>query len=705
MLQSTLVLILVIILQSAQSYLLGVGRADVTGPSADVPFMGYAKMEQKGAGIHLRLFSRAFIIDDGEKRIVFVSVDAGMIGNNIRHEVLDLLHSKYNLSQVYTQDNVLLSGTHTHSAPGGFLMDFMFDLNSLGFVPDTFNAMVRGITLSILRAHDNLQEGRLFVSKGELLNANINRSPTAYLQNPEEERMRYEHDTDKSMVQLQFISSSNKPLGVINWFAVHPTSMNNTNHLVSSDNVGYAAILLEQKINPDSLIGKGKFVAAFASSNLGDVSPNIKGAKCVKTGTECHEVTSSCHVAGDVCIASGPGVDMFDSTRIIAERMYTKALELFDSRQEEVVGQIDYVHRYIRPFDETAEYRNTSTGETKQVKGCVPALGHSFAAGTTDGPGAFDFKQGTTNPMNPLWNLVTNLLATPSPDQVACHKPKPILLDTGEMNVPYQWSPRTVSTQLFRLGHLALVGVPGELTTMAGRRLRRALQDEMGLLVESDVIIAGLANTYADYVTTPEEYQVQRYEGASTIYGPHTLTIYISQFVKMAQHLAGSRSLPAVSVVPENIKDQVISFLPEPLFDKAPSGKQFGQCIQQPPTRVNVNEDVRVKFISGHPRNNLLTEKSYLTIERLTESEGGNSTWRVVATDANWDTKFLWRRTSVLPIYSEAEVRWQTSDTYPEGTYRIRHFGVSKEWSFGGTKKIKYSGKTKTFQLTKDTKK
>lgn len=33
-------------------------------------------------------------------------------------------------------------------------------------------------------------------------------------------------------------------------------------------------------------------------------------------------------------------------------------------------------------------------------------------------------------------------------------------------------------------------------------------------------IEAGPANTYSHYVTTREEYGVQRYEGASTIYGP-----------------------------------------------------------------------------------------------------------------------------------------------------------------------------------------
>lgn len=56
--------------------------------------------------------------------------------------------------------------------------------------------------------------------------------------------------------------------------------MNNTNKFVSSDNVGYASILLEQEYNYNDLVGKGNFVGAFCSANLGDVSPNIMGPKC-----------------------------------------------------------------------------------------------------------------------------------------------------------------------------------------------------------------------------------------------------------------------------------------------------------------------------------------------------------------------------------------------------------------------------------------
>ena len=52
--------------------------------------MGYAKLSQKGKGIHLRQFARAFILDDGEERFAFISVDCAMIGNGLRREVSTL---------------------------------------------------------------------------------------------------------------------------------------------------------------------------------------------------------------------------------------------------------------------------------------------------------------------------------------------------------------------------------------------------------------------------------------------------------------------------------------------------------------------------------------------------------------------------------------------------------------------------------------
>lgn len=47
---------------------------------------------------------------------------------------------------LYSVDNVIISGTHTHSTPGGFLMDLLFDIPTFGFVNETFLAYVSGIT-------------------------------------------------------------------------------------------------------------------------------------------------------------------------------------------------------------------------------------------------------------------------------------------------------------------------------------------------------------------------------------------------------------------------------------------------------------------------------------------------------------------------------------------------------------------------------
>jgi neutral ceramidase len=70
---------------------------------------------------------------------------------------------------------------------------------------------------------------------------------------------------------------------------------------------------------------QGSFVAAFASSNLGDVSPNVRGARCQFSGRPCDAHSSTCSGQREMCIASGPGVDMFDSTRIVAKKLFGKA--------------------------------------------------------------------------------------------------------------------------------------------------------------------------------------------------------------------------------------------------------------------------------------------------------------------------------------------------------------------------------------------
>ena len=71
----------------------------------------------------------------------------------------------------------------------------------------------------------------------------------------------------------------NEIMGVINWFAVHATSMNVTNNLISGDSKGFASLSLEKMMNRGYLVGRGPFVAAFPTANHGDTSPNILGSR------------------------------------------------------------------------------------------------------------------------------------------------------------------------------------------------------------------------------------------------------------------------------------------------------------------------------------------------------------------------------------------------------------------------------------------
>lgn len=530
--------------------------------------------------------------------------------------------------------------------------------------------------------------GHIYYSQGELLNASINRSPSAYLNNSAAERAKYAYDTDKNFYQLKFTDANNKPLGVLNWFAVHATSMNHSNHLISGDNKGQASLMFESYINPDALPGRGAFVAAFASANLGDVSPNTAGPRCIDTGLPCDFATSTCGGKNELCIAFGPGKDMFESTKIIAQRQFQVALDLFNQPGEMLSGPVGFVHQHVNMSNVTVTRNDGTT-----VKTCLPAIGYGMAAGTIDGSGAFDFKQSTTTG-NTFWNLMRDFLATPTKELCECQSPKPILVATGLMNFPYAWQPTILPLQIVRIGQLVIVAVPGEFTTMAGRRMKEMVAAQFSNAGVSNVkvVLSGLSNAYSSYITTFEEYQVQRFEAAATIFGPDTLQAYLQLYQSLAQNLINNVK-PASGPDPPNLLNKQISLRPSVKFDNAPIGKSFGDVTRQPNDFYTVNDTVTATFIAGHPQNNLFQESSYLTVERLDDQTGK---WIVVAVDGSLETKFIWTRTNAALGHSEATVIWEIPATTKPGLYRITHTGAYKTL----LKKIhQYEGSTNSFKV------
>ena len=119
---------------------------------------------------------------------------------------------------------------------------------------------------------------------------------------------------------------------------------------------------------------------------------------------------------------------------------------------------------------------------------------------------------------------------------------------------------------------------------MSGRRLRDSIRktiQQVSKQSSSDtkVVIAGLANAYTGYITTFEEYAEQRYEAASTLYGPRTLMAYQLQYSYLATKLTLGEKLRDEGPHPPNLHDKQISLKTNVVMDNPPLGYKFGDCL------------------------------------------------------------------------------------------------------------------------------
>lgn len=666
----------------AGDWLIGSGKYDITGPAADAGMVGYGEVSQTTKGIHSRLWSRAFAIVDPEtgKRIVFVSADLMGITQGVKQGVINKLKSRY--GSTYSDANVMLTATHTHVGPGGFDHYVMLNMTALGYDSLNQNAIVNGIYQSIVRAVDSTASGNIYMNNGDLLSTSVNRNPIPYSQNPEAGD--YQHNTDKRMTLLKLVRDDGKEIGSINWFGVHNVSLGTDYRRISADNKGAASQMME-----DWAAGRGQtsMVAAFANSALGDSSPNVCGP------------------------SNGCGSNDEQSLLISAGKQFNKAQTLHSAASSRLSGNLDYRHKYV--FMPGYQVSDKYTGSGTQSM-CDGAVGWSMTAGASwDGPsnipGVFEgmsvdnegvdwnrnqsFFSTILNgyPMFALMNGFSNLVMFNDAVDDPCQYPKPTFVNRvtlgSELYTAY------IPFQMFRIGSLALIASAGEMTTMSSRRLR----DEVRSVLESQgvntYVIAGLANAYHGYITTPEEYNMQYYEGGHTIYGPNTLAAYKQVYNQMATAMKNGQSVSAGPTPPDLSSAQAINVIGV-VYDDKRLWESFGQVWTDAKSSYSKGNTVKVKFRSGHPRNNLKTNSSFLEVQRYV-----SGSWQTVYTDDDLNTRFVWIRDTAADCLacSFAEVQWITDSSIPSGTYRIRHKG---HWKSGWNGSINsYTGTSRSFSV------
>ncbi len=622
---------------SSAKFLVGRGISDLTGEAYGCGMLGYGKADQVTSGIHTRLRTRAFVIEDRATaaRVLLNISDLPLMFDSVHREVLRRLVETY--GDLYTASNVMLTVTHTHCGPGGYSHHRLYNMTTQGFRPKTFGAIVDGIVEAVARAHEDIAPATLTLCHGHLRDASVNRSAESFARNPPEDRAFFPDAIDPQTTLL-VIEREGTMVGAVNWFPTHGTSMTNRNTLISGDNKGYAAYHWERNVHRVDYLAEEDpgFIAAFAQTNAGDMSPNLRLAP-----------------------GKGPTDDEFENTRIIGRRQAEAAESLASAPGEEMVGGVDARCTFVDLSN--VAVRPEFTGDGRVHTTSAATGGAAALAGTDEGPGFPGFRQGANPWLDWLSRHVVYRLSADLRDSQA---PKGIVLPGGVLNRLTSFVQEVVPVQLVRIGQLYLIGIPGEVTIVAGLRMRRAVAAVVGAELRN-VLVAGYSNAYIHYVTTPEEYEAQRYEGGSTLFGRWEAPALTQVAAELATSMRDGRPVSAIAPAgPERKPRGRGRRRSSP--DRPLEGRRFGDVVGAPRSSYRPGDQVRVSFSGADPNNDLHRGSTYLQVERHVEGA-----WRRIADDGDWETKIQFSKDGQG---LRTTVTWDVPAD-ASGTYRIRYFG------------------------------
>jgi neutral ceramidase len=190
-------------------------------------------------GILDHIYVRAIVIDNGTTSAALVSVDSGMVGEQVWSTVSQRIEKELGIPA----SHLIMNPIHTHSASGGSA-DQIFD--------------------TIKQAKDKLQPARVGYGTG-VSYINVQRDIIDKKTNKWWEGANYDGPSDKTVAVVKFESLQGEPLAVYFNYACHAVVTGNTD-MVSGDWPGEAERYIEDSFDD-------KCVALFAVGAQGDQNP------------------------------------------------------------------------------------------------------------------------------------------------------------------------------------------------------------------------------------------------------------------------------------------------------------------------------------------------------------------------------------------------------------------------------------------------
>ena len=564
----------------------GVGKADVT-PQTGYYLGGWTRADRVAGGQHTRLHARALVLERDGRKVALVSLDLFMVPGGMVKHVGDALRSRG-----FSEQNILISASHTHSGPGGYanFPTLNTAAPSLQTATDPFSFfrlldpnpadrqlytfITRQITTAIRRADADLGPAAAGWGSGRIVGLTRNRSIEAHLANHGVLKERgegseaddpggYLHTIDPAVNVLRVDKLRRRrgsrrrvrvPIGAWSTFADHGTVTKSSFQFYNGDHHASAMRVFESRVRREGRTPKGQEVLnVYGNSNEGDMSAGLD-----RSGPAASDYVGRVEAGA-----------MVRAWRRAGRRLSrTPALDM----------------RWTRVCFCGQETEGGRVASASQV--------------------GIPFLTGSEEERGPLFDVTQEELeGRRAPAGTDPHGVKLSAPGVGG------GVPNAVPLLAVRVGPRLIVSLPGEGTKEVGERIRTAVGSAVAGSGIEGVVLSGLANEFVLYFTTPEEYDRQHYEGGNTQFGRHSSTLMKVELAKLAGSLARGESAPA-------------PYAFDPTNGVAPDGPPYGdgaagaRALEQPATGYRRLERATFSWQGGPLGLDRPVDRAFVVAER-----------------------------------------------------------------------------------------
>jgi neutral ceramidase len=579
----------------AGRFFAGAEIADVTPPAGASTF-GHGVDAHVAQGYWTRLHCRAFVLVNevpagtgiNTNAVAIVPCELAAMSALLQRSVA----AKLELGTAIPPQRLFISAIHTHAGPAHYFDGSFYGGIASSHVPGFDQRMVDFLATRIAQAIDTAYKRAIAARTenrpaelrwlhGQVWGLTHNRSLAAFRMNGDPRLVAAPPAVDPELdpaalaidPNLDILEIAEKPkgageplpIGWLSFFGMHPTVLPSSNRYFGSDAFGVACQLAEQELHrlalergssgPPPLVG-------LVNTNEADLAPRWS--------------------TGNV-----------EETITIGKRLADHMLRIWkedDSKAASARVKFEDSPRIAATYLEV-KLPGNSFGLDPGQKLCDHAeLGLSAIWGASDHQSMLIDARDVSAPAVDLNRLLHH----------DCQAPKREALGFLQTAMGGGGAfPSEVPLGLVQIDDTSVAFVPAEVSSTVGARIKQrviAASPPVKGGRERHAVVGGLTNGYCEYVATPEEYQLQLYEGGSTLYGQYTAPFLAASFENMAQRLARSDTPP-----PPGTKADVAYAYP---YETGPARHRLADSAEDrvKPVALGICQSPRTSDITGPPR-------------------------------------------------------------------------------------------------------